>query len=163
MQELLPALKASTSARVVFLTSLGLTLAKTIDFGTLHTTQAGFMAQWTRYGQSKLAAILYARRLAVAYPELTFFSIYPGIINTDLVGTLGFLDRLIVLATSFWKMVTPEEGTRNAMWASTAHAEFFVNGGYYEAVRKVGSRTAASTDEALAERLWTWTQEQFRK
>lgn len=102
IKHLLPLLETTADgygdARVVSLTSLGAGIIRDpgIDFGQFKTTMdRGFGAQWTRYGFSKLANILYSQQLAKRHPRITTASVHPGVIKTDLVGTLGFWERLV--------------------------------------------------------------------
>lgn len=39
---------------------------------------------WARYGQSKLANVLFTRELASRYPSITSVAVHPGVIKTDL-------------------------------------------------------------------------------
>ncbi|KAJ5983908.1 hypothetical protein N7481_006007 [Penicillium waksmanii] len=74
---------------------------------------------WRRYGQSKLANLLYARELARRYPGIISASIHPGIVSTGLVGNQKFLTRALIYATTFGKLLKPEEGAYNQVWAAT--------------------------------------------
>ncbi|KAI6914802.1 hypothetical protein KC318_g5081 [Hortaea werneckii] len=104
-------------ARVVNITSEGLMLApadKGIVFDDLKTKQEyGFGARWKRYGQSKLAQVLYTSQLAQRNPTLSVIAIHSGVVCTDLVKTLGLADRLLVYATS--TVISPEDGCKNSM------------------------------------------------
>ncbi|GAB1207880.1 hypothetical protein APSETT445_006615 [Aspergillus pseudonomiae] len=66
-----------------------------------HTQDYGVFGSWRRYGQSKLANILYARELARRYPDITTVSVHPGVITTGLVENLGWAHRWFIYATTF--------------------------------------------------------------
>ena len=59
--------------------TMGLTPKGGINFRALRTEQKMFGGRWLRYGQSKLANILYAKALQKQYPCITTVSIHPGI------------------------------------------------------------------------------------
>ncbi|KAJ4376838.1 hypothetical protein N0V85_008998, partial [Neurospora sp. IMI 360204] len=72
--------------RVVILSSEGhrLTPLSGISFSNLKSNQSSILT-WQRYGQSKLANILFGKQLAAHYPdELTVVALHPGAVNTQL-------------------------------------------------------------------------------
>ena len=107
---LLPTLRktaSSSDVRIINLSSVGYRLAprQGIDFATLRTSQAklGTMIpgpKWCRYGQSKLANLLYPAQLAAHHPELLSVSVHPAIILTDLFTNVSFATKLPVLLSS---------------------------------------------------------------
>jgi NAD(P)-dependent dehydrogenase (short-subunit alcohol dehydrogenase family) len=165
---LLPVLLRTTEepgsdVRIVFNTSVGFALASTIDFPTLRSEQdMGALGAFKRYGQSKLANILYARQLAEHYPAITTVSIHPGVINTGLVSGLSTFNRHFVSLSTIGRQVTVAEGAKNQLWAATTKKDTIVNGMFYEPVGKVGQTTAASKNNKLAAELWNWTEEQMK-
>ncbi|MCJ1298737.1 hypothetical protein MMC08_001527 [Hypocenomyce scalaris] len=79
-----------------------------ISFKDLRTAQDVCLTRWwVRYGQRKLANILYAAELARRYPNITAVSIHPGVVATDLVGNLGFAKKLLVYVSQLAKLKTP--------------------------------------------------------
>jgi NAD(P)-dependent dehydrogenase (short-subunit alcohol dehydrogenase family) len=154
-------------ARVVSLTSTGFTVApknEGIIFSDLRTTQDyGIGAKWTRYGQSKLAIVMYMVELARRYHALSTASVHPGVIATDLVTSLNWLDRSIVYLTNLNKMVTPEEGVMNGIWACTTPRKSMESGYFYEPVGELGMHTKWSRDTVLAGKLWDWTDEALKE
>lgn len=60
-------------------------------------------------------------------------------------------------------MIGPEDGAKNSVWAATVDRKDLTPGGFYEPVGKAGVTTRYSTDPALAEELWTWTQEELKE
>ena len=150
--------------RIVSNTSLGFKghPKNGIDFPNLRTTQeTPLIGQWIRYGQSKLANILYASELARRYPQITSTSIHPGVINTGLVSDLGLANRALVWATTWWKTVSVEEGAKNQLWVATAEKRKITNGGFYEPVGIPGGHDQCSNDPKLAGELWEWTQKEL--
>lgn len=134
---------------------------KGIVFDDLKTKQEyGFGARWRRYGQSKLAQVLYTSQLAQRYPTVSSTAIHPGVVKTDLVSKLGWADWLLVYAIA--KVMKPEDGCKNSMWGVTAPREAIQNGAYHSPIAEPGKQTKWTQDEDLGNRLWQWTEEALR-
>lgn len=157
----------SSNVRIVILTSLGFRGHPKggIVFKDLKTTQDfGAFGSWYRYGQSKLASILYASELARRYGEkLTAVSVHPGVINTGLVGGLSFGNKAFVHVASMGKMIKPHEGAYNTLWAATREKGAIQNGGFYEPVGQYSPKRldSAAKDPALAKELWDFTEQEL--
>lgn len=139
-----------------------------ILFDTLKTPQTDifpFVGEWIRYGQSKLANLLYARAYAKHHPSITSVSVHPGVSATGLVGGLTFWQKVFIYATSYMLMIPPEQCAWNQQWAAIATLgsgpRQVESGTYYEPVGFKGSLLPAAADDELAERLWTWTQKEL--
>lgn len=136
-----------------------------IDFATLRTGQASLGSmipgpKWSRYGQSKLANLLYPSELAKRHPQILSVAVHPGIIMTDLFSNVSFGTRLPALIGSIGKRTPIEQGPYNQLWAATSPRSGIKNGEYYEPVGKVGHRTTAQAKNGkLAAELWKWTEE----
>lgn len=168
---LLPLMKrtaelSESDVRFVAVTSLGARSASSIDFGTIKTTQEDLrFGTWGRYGQSKLANVLFARELARRYPQITSLAIHPGVVNTRLVTNLGFWKWLFVRAANPGGLITPEEGGVNSVWAATGRGVRRKCDGqrrvaFFEPVGKAYAGHAACFDEGLMKRLWEWTEKE---
>ncbi|KAJ0417872.1 short-chain dehydrogenase/reductase [Aspergillus carlsbadensis] len=129
-----------------------------IKFDTLRSEAEGLGA-YGRYGQSKLALILWARHAAKLYPQFTIASVHPGVVRTNLMNNATGSPLIIrILGKVANRVVTPvEQGVRNQLWASVA--EGVVSGEYYEPVGVGGTATEFGRDDMLAERLWGWMEE----
>lgn len=111
IQRLLPVLKETANAhgdaRVIIMSSLGFVLApffQGIVFGDLKTEQDYmFLGPLQRYGQSKLANMLYGRELARRYPKVTTIVIHSGEVNTSLVLNLSGISGYIVYLGTYLK------------------------------------------------------------
>ena len=167
---LLPTLTRSAETpgadvRIVSLTSQGYRGNPTggIIFEKLRTTQAdiGVGGDWRRYGQSKLANILYATELARRYPNITSVSIHPGVVATGLVGNLSFMNKALVYVTNIGKVQVATDGASNQLWAATGKKEDIANGAYYEPVGTLGYLSKNAKSEKLAGELWEWTQKEL--
>ncbi|KAL6408680.1 putative short-chain dehydrogenase reductase protein [Ilyonectria robusta] len=159
---------ASSDVRVVVLSSTVHAQAPEggVQFNTLKT-RADAMETWTRYGQSKLANVLFGRELAKRYPQIKVVSVHPGIVNTNL--TDSYMDSSMLRRTirpffmPLVKMVltSVEDGVKNQLWAATS--KDIVSGEYYEPVGKAGKASGYAKDEGLARKLWDWTEKQFQE
>lgn len=171
IRKFLPRLQRSaregTGARIVILTSDACMLHPKggIVFDKLRTGQDFWLGgPWLRYGQSKLANLLYARELSRRYPEVTSVSVHPGVVATNMLSGSGYITRALIYATSRDKPLKPDEGAYNQVWAATASREKIENGMYYEPVGRLVQRKLDKTAcaDALAARLWDWTEEALR-
>ncbi|KAL9123059.1 MAG: hypothetical protein Q9187_000386 [Circinaria calcarea] len=157
-----------SDVRIILLTSLGFRGHPKggIVFKDLRTTQdTGAFGSWIRYGQSKLANILYANELARRYPNITSLSIHPGVVETDLVGSLGFANKAFVYVANMGKLLKPAEGAYNQIWAATCDKEKdkLVNGAFYEPIGLLSTKLdKTSKSEKLAEELWVWTEKALK-
>lgn len=139
-----------------------------ILFDSLKSDQASLYSA-IRYGQSKLANILFAREFARRYRDqgIKCVSVHPGVVNTNLVNPArdwNFLTRILVpLVVNYSGLLTTvEDGARNQLWAAAgAKREDLVDGEYYVPVGKLGPATKFNRDDVLAGRLWDWTEKQL--
>ena len=142
-----------------------MSLPSGISYPSLKTEQYyPLMGGWIRYGQSKLANILYAKALAKNYPGIKTLVIHPGIINTELVSGLSFAQRaFILLAKLGTGYLTEEQGAYNSVWAATAKKDEVKTGEFYIPVGKRGPYTKLIESEKNAKELWDWTQGELAK
>lgn len=82
-------------------------------------------------------------------------------IRTGLVTSLGFWTRALVSVVNYGKILKPEDGSRNQLWAATGSKDGMINGAFYEPVGAPGKEDKESTDENLAKELWDWTQKEL--
>ena len=163
---------ASSPPRIISLTSIAYKQAPAsgIEFATLHSSQKSLAMPfipgrpWSRYGQSKLANLLYAKALAKHFPQLISVAVHPGIIKTGIFNNLATsaMPAAFAIAT-FGDTVPVEQGTWNQLWAATAQG--VRSGEYYEPVGVKGRArgTRVVEDERLTDRLWEWTQEVLKE
>ena len=114
---------------------------------------------YQRYAHSKLANVLFARKLAQIYPGLTSTSWDPGQVHTELMGKATGIPRWLLYLVAFpmqWLTgVSAQEGAKGALWA--AFAKDVKNGAYYEPVGKLVESYDYICDQKLADELWEWT------
>ncbi|KND91982.1 putative oxidoreductase [Tolypocladium ophioglossoides CBS 100239] len=172
---LLPLLRETAAGgndvRIVNLTSQAYKQAPHggIDFATLNTPQdtlGNFLVpghRWSRYGQSKLANMLYADVLAREYPDILTVSVHPGYIFTDIFNGVPFFTKLPVFFIAQGQTLKVEEGAHSQLWAATAPRDKIKSGTYYEPVGVAAKRTTGNAnDEKLAGELWEWTQKALK-
>ncbi|KAF4592473.1 short-chain dehydrogenase/reductase [Ophiocordyceps camponoti-floridani] len=153
---------SGADVRVVCLSSVAHKQApKTgIVFDSLKT-DANEMGAFERYGQSKIANMLYARQLAKQYPDLTVSAVHPGVVRTNLATRMSGMPAVVrylsPLANMFFTSV--QEGAKNQLWASVSKG--VESGEYYEPVGVKGKGTALGRDNELAEKLWEWTEKEL--
>lgn len=150
-----------SDVRVIAVSSIGHLAApwSGICFDKLKT-EMSWTPTMVRYGQSKLANILFARELAKRYPKILAVSVHPGAVNTELYRSVfsGWMSPLTKLKGGF---DTIETGAKNQLWAGTAKREDVANGEYYTPVAMSGQGSWKSQDMALAAKLWEWTEKEL--
>lgn len=171
ISSLLPLIRSTAQihgdARIVSLTSPGYGFAPKggIQFNSLKSEQdLGFGGPPKRYGQSKLANILYIQELARRYPEITCVAIDPGAARTELYTQQGWAMRAFILITTWMRgemMYSAEEGAWNQLWAATGDVK--ENGALYRPVGEMLKVKGYAADEVLSGMLWDWTEEEVRR
>jgi NAD(P)-dependent dehydrogenase (short-subunit alcohol dehydrogenase family) len=156
----------SSDVRIILVTSTAWrgTPPGGIVFGKVKTKQEmAVLGRWLRYGQSKLANMIFARELAARYPKILSFSITPGVVSTGLVTDLGLADRALIYIPNIGKVKTPEEGTHNLLWAIGAPQKDIKRGVFYEPVGRLSTmESKPSKDPELGKKLWDWTETELR-
>jgi retinol dehydrogenase-12 len=141
-----------------------------IRFDDLETEQRRLTTK-ERYGQSKLANLLYARELALKYPAIKTVSVYPGVADTNLMSHRSKksmrYDRVVRAVTNLFnricrrsgkELLTPAEGARALVWCAMAPTADVTSGEYYDPGGALGQCSAKGRDMYLATSLWDWTQ-----
>lgn len=127
----------------------------------------GGLGSTARYGHSKLANMLFARKLAQVYPQIISASFHPGTVKSGIWGKadgqkmLGYiLSPVIALAG-----VDCDTGAGPGLWLGTTQRTNIENGRYYElgtwGKPKDGSPHAV--DQKLTDRLWEWTNKELKQ
>ena len=153
---LLDRLKASAPARIITTTS-ALHKMGPIPFDdfTAEKSYSGVR----RYSETKLANILFTRKLAsrLEGARVTASCYHPGAVATALGRDSRLIAFIMKLASPF--MRTPEKGAETLVWLADSPDAAGQNGGYYVDKRRVEPATAARDDDA-AKRLWQASEEQ---
>ncbi|CAH0051976.1 unnamed protein product [Clonostachys solani] len=168
IDKLLPVMLQTVSlpqadVRIVILSSAGFALHPKdgLSWDKLSSAQSGFVESMTRYGQSKLANLVYAAELARRYPQILSVSIHPGFVATNLVHSSSVLAKLYSYGRHWLRgesILSPHEGSLNSLWvAAGAERNNLVNGAYYEPVGVLRKPDGLASSEEFTKRVWTWT------
>ncbi|KAL8664782.1 MAG: hypothetical protein Q9202_002785 [Teloschistes flavicans] len=156
--------KEGSDVRIVNLTSEGHNLAPRPQGILFDQTMLEKRGPWPRYGQSKLANILYTKELAKRYPKITTVAVHPGLIQTDLYGPnqqQSFFLRWGLKIVGPWVMADVPTGTLNQLWAAVGKKSDVISGTYYTPVAKASSGSAWAQKKDLAQELWDWTEKEL--
>lgn len=168
---LLPVLERTTTlsgadVRVIMISSHALVYGpkEGVVFDSLRT-KADNLGAYGRYGQSKLAMVLWTREMARKYRQFTLVSLHPGVVNTNLwkgaTASPMIIRILSKVATSACLLTSVNQGVRNQLWASVS--KDVKSGEFYEPVGIGGAVSPLAEDDALAEKLWNWTEKELER
>ncbi len=150
---LLERLRESAPARIIT-TSSDAHRGARIPFDDINA-ETGYRGRgFIRYGQTKLANILFTRELArrIEGSGVTANCFHPGFVATGFNRNNGLLMELgMTLARPFAR--SPERGADTLVWLLDARGPATENGGYFRDRRRVDPSPAAR-DAAAARRLW---------
>ncbi len=164
---LLDRLKESAPARVVTTSSRAHTGASSIPFDDLDGTRSfargpGFAAGMSRYGETKLANILFTAELArrLEGTGVTANCFHPGVVATGFGRNEGGLMRVAVTVIRPF-MRSPRKGAETLVWLADSAEVAGESGAYFVDQPRVNPSSAARDPEA-ARRLWEVSEEQTR-
>ena len=159
---LLDRLKASHPARIIT-TSSGAHEGGRIPFEDLDAARSWGGAGFTRYGETKLANILFTAELArrLEGTGVTANAFHPGFVATGFNRNNGLLMRLGMAITRPFAR-SPQKGAETLVWLADADDAGQLNGAYVVDRRAVMPSPAAQDVEA-ARRLWQVSEEQTRR
>lgn len=129
-----------------------------IDFDNLDGSKG--YSPWAFYGQSKLANLLFARQLAkrLAGTGHTANAIHPGVILTELGRHMNFVARTALAVARPLVLKSIPEGAATQCYVATSPKAEGVSGEYW-ADCNLKKSSHNGRDMALAEKLWTKTEE----
>ena len=162
-------MEQTSDARIILVTSTGAFMPglpdTDVDFEAVRTSQdESPYGRWIRYGQSKLATILYGQALAKKKKHVTTVIVHPGVVDTNLVSSLSKEDQALVHQMNPLgpdKLLTPEKGAHNVVWASSTKE--IESGQYYEPIGLIGQTSSFTRDADLATNLYDWTQKELER
>lgn len=153
-----------TDVRLVLLSSDLHSRAPTegIRWDTVNS-EAEKLGTWERYGQSKLAMILWGKSIAKLHPRIKTVSLHPGVVRTNLMnGATGQSPAMRGLTKLGHRFLTSvEDGVKNQLWVSFARG--VQSGAYYMPVGIMGKESELAKDEKLETEVWDWTEKELRK
>ena len=148
---LLDTLKATPAARIVNVSS---DAHRKAQFDFTNPQGAQRYRGWPAYCQSKLANLLFTYELArrLAGTGITANAVHPGFVATGFGHNNRGLVALGVWLAQFTAL-SPEQGAESLIYLATSPEMAGVTGTYFVKKRAVES-SAASYDQAAAQRLW---------
>jgi NAD(P)-dependent dehydrogenase (short-subunit alcohol dehydrogenase family) len=156
---LLDRLKASAPARIIT-TSSDAHKGKLIPFDDLNAERSWKGRGFTRYGETKLANIMFTRELArrLEGTGVTAYCFHPGLVATGFNRNNGALmSAAMTIIAPFAR--SPRKAAQTLVWLADSSDVSTQSGGYYEdQALAVSSRQAQ--DPMLARRLWEVSEEQ---
>jgi WW domain-containing oxidoreductase len=123
--------------------------------------ERGYFA-FTLYAQSKLANHLFARALAHRLDRKTANSIHPGLVHTGIFRMLPALPREALMLFGRPFMKNPEQGAATQVYVATSPRLAGVTGVYFADDCNPQTPGRNMQNDALAERLWAWSEERAR-
>jgi NAD(P)-dependent dehydrogenase (short-subunit alcohol dehydrogenase family) len=156
---LLERLRASAPARIVT-TSSDAHKGAVIPFDDLDAAQSWGGAGFTRYGQTKLANILFTAELArrLEGSSVTANSFHPGFVRTGFNRNNGGLMRVgMAISSPFAR--SPQKGAQTLVWLVDSEEAGASNGEYFADLHQLAPSGAAQQVET-AQRLWRVSEQQ---
>ncbi len=156
---LLGRLRASTPARVITTTS-DAHKGKVIPFDDLNAERSWRGHGFTRYGQTKLANILFTAELARRLHEsgVTANCFHPGQVASGFNRNNGALmSAVMTIIRPFSR--SPRKGAATLVWLADSPSVSGVSGAYFVDQRRA-TPSAPAQDAATARRLWEVSEQQ---
>jgi len=149
---LMDALKASSSARVVNVSS-GSHLHQHLDFNNLQLTR--FYNPVKAYGRSKLANILFTYELArrMERTQVTINALTPGMVATEIWIKGDWWMTYLINPVIKWIAQAPLEGAQTSIYLASSPELDGVTGKYYANKQPINS-DPNSYDRLAAQQLW---------
>lgn len=129
-----------------------------IDFDNLAGERS--YSGWQAYARSKLANLLFAKQLARRFrgSKRVANSVHPGVIATNLDRHMNPLVGVGLALARPLALKTPAQGAATEVWAAV-HPDAAGLSGEYLSHCNVAKPRPVALDEALAEQLWTKTEQ----
>ena len=156
---LLDRLKASAPSRIITTTS-DAHKGKLIPFDDINAERSYRGMGFTRYGESKLANILFTAELSrrLHGTGVTTYCFHPGLVATGFNrNNGGLMSAAMLLIAPFSK--TPKKAARTLVWLADSPDVSKQSGGYY-VNRAVAVTSRPAQDAAVARRLWELSEQQ---
>ena len=150
---LLPLLKQSAPSRIINVSS-SMHKEGEINFADLESKKT--FNKYTAYAQSKLALVLFTKKLAkdLDGSGVTVNALHPGVVDTDM--TMQNVLKMNPIAGFIFKrtLITPAQGAETSVYLATSPDVEKVSGEYFYK-KKIASASPRASDMAVAEKLWS--------
>jgi NAD(P)-dependent dehydrogenase (short-subunit alcohol dehydrogenase family) len=159
---LLDRLKASAPSRIIT-TASDAHKGKLIPFDDLNAEHSWRGRGFTRYGESKLANIMFTRELArrLDGTGVTAYCFHPGVVATGFNRNNGaMMTAAMMMIAPFVR--SPRKAAQTLVWLADSPDVSKQSGGYYED-RALAVSSRQAQDPVLAKRLWDVSEEQIRE
>lgn len=152
---LFPLLRHTEKSRVINLSSRAhLRWQEPLDLNDVVNATEESYDRWQAYGRSKLSNILFSNALNARFPHsesgISFNSLHPGLVNTNLLQNAGLGSSTVATAISV------EDGIQCILYLATSEEVEGVSGGYFadcQPVRDSDISTWAQS-QTEADKLW---------
>jgi NAD(P)-dependent dehydrogenase (short-subunit alcohol dehydrogenase family) len=159
---LLDRLKASAPSRIIT-TASDAHKGKLIPFDDLNAERSWRGRGFTRYGESKLANIMFTRELArrLDGTGVTAYCFHPGVVATGFNRNNGaMMTAAMMMIAPFVR--SPRKAAQTLVWLADSPDVSKQSGGYYED-RALAVSSRQAQDPVLAKRLWDVSEGQIRE
>ncbi|KIW47671.1 uncharacterized protein PV06_00341 [Exophiala oligosperma] len=158
---------SNSDVRVVTLSSGAHAMATSgVSIDKIATPMEGTWS-FTRYGQSKMANVLFARELARRYPQIISVSADPGRVQTPLLDekfkTRDFTTYFQKTYDFLAGMLDARHGAFTELWCATYDKQKVKTGTHYVPFGHESPGHKKSRDEKHAKELWEWQEKEFEK
>ena len=155
---LLPKLQAASAPRIVNVSSIAhkaFFKAAGNSFASTEHLNDEKSGPWERYGQSKIANVLFSMKLAQSYPAIISTSCHPGNIDTTLYRGKPLLSLAMKASALVGAFLKPADGALTQLYLATAPD--VENGAYYVPIALKAQTNSLATPE-FSEACWKATE-----
>ncbi|CAJ0933239.1 unnamed protein product, partial [Mesorhabditis belari] len=159
-ESLLPAMKTSTAARIVNLSSALHMKSDRIDLSQIDEKKQ--FGLFKPYYRSKLANVMHARALTQRFREdgtnnVTINSCHPGVVNTEL--SRRFVIARYIARPFMWLFAkTPREGAQTALYLALSKNVYGISGKYFSD-SAIASENPLALDDDACQDLYNYSLE----
>lgn len=156
---LLDRLKASAPARIITTTSAAHARAR-LPFDDLQAERSYRGMGFSRYGETKLANVVFTRELArrLKGTGVTANCFHPGLVSSGFNRNNGRLMRMVMRVLDVVSR-SPEKGAETLVWLADSPQVSALSGAYFVDCREVMPSVAARDADA-GQRLWAISEQQ---
>jgi retinol dehydrogenase-12 len=162
---LLEVIERSAPSRIINLSSRGHTMCNKLNWEDIMYEKNYAGNHWQVYGQSKLANILFTKKLQqkLENKNVKVVSLHPGVVQTELarhVKQQWFVGTILFLAKPLYKNAV--SGAQTSLQCALEDHDKLAGGMYYSDC-KVKKESKAALSQENADRLWTLSEELIEK
>lgn len=162
---LLDIIEQSQPSRIVFLSSMGHTVAYPEGVIFDHINDPAYYTPLSAYGQSKLCNILFSSYLSskLEGKQVYVNSVHPGWVATELKrnvsSTWGSFANLLISFGESILALTPEKGALTTLYVATSQDIENLNcrGQFFVPIAKKSTANSKGVDVELQKKLWDFT------